>query len=236
MTKLLISPKGIEEARAAYRGNAEIIDVKNPREGSLGANFPWIISQIRDEIPSEIPISAAIGDFPNLPGTASLAALGALEAGANIIKVGLKGPKKAEEAVYLMRQVVKAVGENSQPAEVVACAYGDFERAGTIDPRDLPEIGQSAEVDYVMMDTAIKDGKPLTDFFSMDELRDFVDEAHSLDLKVALAGSLGREQIFRLKNLDPDVIGVRGAVCEGNNRGNEISEDLVRELTDVLED
>lgn len=236
MTKLLISPKGIEEARAAYRGNAEIIDVKNPREGSLGANFPWIISQIRDEIPSEIPISAAIGDFPNLPGTASLAALGALEAGANIIKVGLKGPKKADEAVYLMKQVVKAVGRNSHPAEVVACAYGDYERAGTIDPRDLPEIGQSAGVDYVMMDTAIKDGKPLTDFFSMDELRDFVDKAHSLDLKVALAGSLEREQILRLKNLDPDVVGIRGAVCEGNDRGNKISEDLVRELTDILED
>jgi uncharacterized protein (UPF0264 family) len=39
---LLISPINTQEAREAINGGADIIDVKNPKEGSLGANFPWV--------------------------------------------------------------------------------------------------------------------------------------------------------------------------------------------------
>ena len=74
--KLLISPKNAEEAKEAVTGGADIVDVKNPLEGSLGANFPWIIREIKEIIPEGVEISATIGDFPPLPGTASLAALG----------------------------------------------------------------------------------------------------------------------------------------------------------------
>ena len=88
MTLLLISPRNMEEALAAIRGGADILDIKNPEEGSLGANFPWIITEVRQAVPVSIPISAAIGDFPDLPGSAALAAFGALKAGADIIKVG----------------------------------------------------------------------------------------------------------------------------------------------------
>ncbi len=39
--QLLVSPSSIEEARLSLA--ADIIDVKKPSEGSLGANFPWVI-------------------------------------------------------------------------------------------------------------------------------------------------------------------------------------------------
>ena len=42
MLKLLVSVIDEEDAREAYRGGADIIDVKNPEEGALGANFPWV--------------------------------------------------------------------------------------------------------------------------------------------------------------------------------------------------
>ncbi|MCJ7714056.1 hypothetical protein MUO66_06325, partial [Candidatus Bathyarchaeota archaeon] len=41
--KLLLSPKNKKEAIETIVGGADIIDVKNPTEGPLGANFPWII-------------------------------------------------------------------------------------------------------------------------------------------------------------------------------------------------
>lgn len=236
MTKLLVSPKNLGEARTVSETNVDIIDVKNPKEGSLGANFPWIISKIREKVPSETPISAAVGDFPNLPGSASLAALGALKAGADIIKVGLKGPENPDEASFLMSKVVKSVRENSDSAELVACAYGDFERAGTVNPLLLPTIGQIAQTDFVMIDTAVKDGKPLTDFLTYKQLRSFVNEAQSAGLKVALAGSLGKEEIKELKELEPEVIGVRGAVCEDKDRNQGISAERIQELMEVLED
>ena len=233
---LLVSPVNVSEALAAIRGGADILDIKNPAEGSLGANFPWVIAEIRRAVPPNIPISAAIGDFPNLPGSAALAAFGALRAGANIIKIGLKGAKEVEGATYLLKQVVKAVKGASDSAKVVACSYGDFRRAKTIDPVFLPRIASEAGAEVAMVDTAIKDGRPLTDFLSMAELGALIDDARSRGLGVALAGSLGYEEVKILKRLKPDVIGVRGAVCEGRDRKNgKISEELVRKLKKLLE-
>ena len=38
--RLLVSVLDVAEAAQAVEGGAHIVDVKNPREGSLGANFP----------------------------------------------------------------------------------------------------------------------------------------------------------------------------------------------------
>jgi hypothetical protein len=62
--QLLVSPSSIDEAR--HSGAADIIDVKKPSEGSLGANFPWVIREIKAF--SKKPVSAAIGDFDYKPG------------------------------------------------------------------------------------------------------------------------------------------------------------------------
>ena len=55
--QLLISVVNEQETIAAIKGGADIIDVKNPNEGSLGANFPGIIRGIRRATPPEIPVS-----------------------------------------------------------------------------------------------------------------------------------------------------------------------------------
>ena len=44
--KVLISPTSLEEAEAVLAGGADIIDIKNPAEGSLGANFHLSLSPI----------------------------------------------------------------------------------------------------------------------------------------------------------------------------------------------
>ena len=72
---LLISPINTEEAHEAIEGGADIIDVKNPKEGSLGANFPWVIKSIREMAPEDMLVSATLGDVPYKPGTVSLAAV-----------------------------------------------------------------------------------------------------------------------------------------------------------------
>ncbi len=50
--ELLISVIGEHEVEAAVSGHADIVDVKNPREGSLGANFPHVIRRVREITPS----------------------------------------------------------------------------------------------------------------------------------------------------------------------------------------
>lgn len=235
MILLVISPKDVDEALAAVKGGADILDVKNPREGSLGANFPWVIAKIKQAAPPDMPISASIGDFPNLPGSAALAAFGAAKAGATIVKIGLKGPKDPGGATRLVRRVVRAVQEADESAKVVACVYGDFKRAGTIDPTLLPKIASEGKADVAMLDTAIKDGKTLLDFLGVEELRNFVKGAHSRGLLAALSGSLGMDELKLLKHVGPDVIGVRGAACDGGDRKKgRISGTRVRKLKKLL--
>ena len=101
--KLLVSPVNVEEARICKLGGADIIDVKNPKEGSLGANFPWMIKAVK-QAAGHIPVSATIGDFNYKPGTASLAALGAAVSGADYIKVGLYDIQTNDQALRIARR------------------------------------------------------------------------------------------------------------------------------------
>src|SRR5689334_5902222 len=102
--KVLVSPVSPEEAWAAAEGGADIIDVKNVREGSLGASFPWIIREVvRSLRGRDVTFSATLGDLPFKPGTASLAALGAAVSGARYIKAGLHGVRGHGEALGIMK-------------------------------------------------------------------------------------------------------------------------------------
>src|SRR5919206_290281 len=103
--RLLVSVVDVGEARAAVAAGADIVDVKNPAEGALGAPAPQVIAGVRAAVPAALPVSAAIGDMPDLPGTAALAALGAARSGATFVKVGLWGVSIAEHAVDLLRAV-----------------------------------------------------------------------------------------------------------------------------------
>ncbi len=227
--KLLISPMNLDEVTTAVDGGADIIDIKKPDEGSLGANFPWIIRSAKEMVPDGTPVSAAIGDFDFKPGTAALAATGAAAAGADYIKIGLFNIHSTGEARELLGGVVHAVKDTNKKALVVAAAYSDFERIHTISPLKLPGIASDVGADVVMVDTGIKDGRSTFEFMGRDMLQSFISDARDYELDCALAGSLGGEHIPLVKSLAPDILGIRSAVCE-NGRNSPISISLVREL------
>ena len=233
--KLLISPKNEKEAVEAAAGGADIIDVKNPKEGPLGANFPWVIRRIRQVTPANIEVSCTLGEVPNLPGSMALASLGAATTGVNYIKAGLYGLKTPEEAVYLMRNVTKAAKEYNPSIKVVVSGYADAERISTVDPLAVPEITHEAQADIAMLDTAIKDGKNLFSFLAKPQLQRFVDAAHNYGLKAALAGSLQKEDLPEIYALGADVVGLRGAACTLSDRVNgQITREKVQELVEII--
>ncbi len=233
--KLLISPKSTEEAREAISGGADIIDVKNPVEGPLGANFPWVIKEIKELIPEDKQLSCTLGEAPNLPGSISLAAYGAASLGVHFIKVGLYGLKTVPEVVRLLENVNRAAKECNSKIKIVAAGYADYVRANTIAPLLVPEAAVKAKVDYAMLDTAVKDGKNLFDFLSESQLKQFVNYAHSFGLGVALAGSLRKQDLLVLSQLGTDIAGLRGAACMNENRvTGRITREKVRELSGLI--
>jgi uncharacterized protein (UPF0264 family) len=233
--KLLISPINEAEAKEAVAGGADIIDVKNPLEGALGANYPWVIKNIKKLTPKPLEVSCAIGDAPNLPGTVSLASFGAAALGVDYIKVGLYGVKTVEEAIFLLKQVAKAAKDCNPHVKVVAAGYADAEKIGTINPAVIPEIAQQAGADIAMLDTSTKDGSNLFTYQTKTQLKEFVDKAHSFGLQAALAGSLRKQDISTVYGLGADIAGLRGAACTGSDRNKgHITRELVAELVEAV--
>jgi len=233
--KLLISPQNPKEAIEAIAGGADIIDVKNPKEGPLGANFPWVIKEIKQLVPKGIELSCTLGEAPNLPGTMALAAYGAASLGVNYVKVGLGGIGSVQKVMGLLECIVPAVKMFDSNIKVVVAGYGDYLRAGSVEPQFVAHAAFATKADVVMLDTAIKDGKNLFDFQPHQQLSRFIDTAHTYNLEAALAGSLQIQDLTTVKNLGADIVGLRGAACQNNNRNTgHITRERVKELIKTI--
>jgi uncharacterized protein (UPF0264 family) len=215
--KLLVSVVDAAEARLAVAGGVDIVDVKNPAEGSLGAPAPGTIAQVRDALPAELALSVAIGDLPSLPGTAALAALGAARSGAAYVKVGLWGPSTTADAVAVLRAAQDGL---DGAAVVVAVAYADAARVPSrpLPPWQLVTAAREAGVGGCLLDTAIKDGRGLLSWLGADALAELVAEAHRAGLEMGLAGELRAADLPAIRATGADVAGVRSAACRDGRR------------------
>jgi uncharacterized protein (UPF0264 family) len=233
--RLMVSVTDLGEAEEALSGGADIIDVKNPREGALGANLPWITKTIREITPANVELSATIGDMPNLPGTAALAALGAAELGADYVKIGMLGPTKAEEVQEIAQTVATTLQKFDLEAKLVVSGYADYRLQGCVSPLLLPKVAAETGAWGVLIDVREKGVLGLLDHLSLDELRAFVDEGHRRNLNVALAGSLGKGDIGAVIDLGVDIVGVRRSVCSSEKGVIRVDERRVKEFARSLE-
>lgn len=227
--RLLVSVTDADEARVAVEAGVDIVDVKNPAEGSLGAPVPGVIERVRAVVPPERPVSAAIGDLPSLPGTAALAALGAARSGAGYVKVGLWGTTTTDEAAAVLRAAREAVDGG---AAVVAAAYADAERvpAGPLQPGAVVDAARRAGVEGCLLDTAVKDGRGLFEWLAPDALEALVDEAHAAGLEIALAGALRAEELGAVRTTGADIAGVRAAACRDGVRTAPLDAERIERL------
>ncbi|MFN3621327.1 MAG: (5-formylfuran-3-yl)methyl phosphate synthase, partial [Nitrososphaerales archaeon] len=232
--KLLVSVTSLKEARNAAAGGANIVDVKNPSEGALGASTPNLLSKIRDAL-RDVELSATLGDLPNLPGTASFAAFGAAVAGADYVKVGLLGSKALNDAIRLSRKVVKAC--RGTGCKVVLAAYADYKRFRGLNPLLLPKVASASDADGVLVDVQRKDSGCVFDYLTEDELVKLSAEANELGLISALAGGLKAADVGYVQRLGFQIFGVRRAACRVMPNGSRLLDrSLVANLHRLIED
>jgi (5-formylfuran-3-yl)methyl phosphate synthase len=221
--RLLVSVVSAAEARLALAGGADIIDVKDPGEGALGAAAPGVLTEVVREVGSAAPVSVALGDMPDLPHTAALAARGAELCGADYVKVGLRGVTSLDRAVAVMSAVTAAVAHRTR---VIAAAYADADALDppALSPAWLPALVQRTGIAGALVDTCIKDGRGLYGWLSENDLEDLIARTRASGASFAVAGQLTREQLCRV---DADIVGVRSAVCRGGDRAAELDAELV---------
>lgn len=218
--KLLVSVIDREEARVAAASSADVIDIKNPLEGSLGAQSPETIREIKSVIPANIPCSVTLGDASNQPGTYALAAVGAVHAGADWVKVGLLGFHTPGESITFLRTIRKSLNSVNPKTKLLAVFYADWASLPSIFWAHAKKICLQAGADGCVLDTFRKNGKDLFFYCTPEETHGFVEECRDAGLVSGLAGSLKEEHLETLMAIHPDLIGVRTAVCSGHIRAS----------------
>jgi (5-formylfuran-3-yl)methyl phosphate synthase len=172
------------------------------------------------------PVSVALGDLPNLPHTAALAARGAALSGADYVKVGLRGVRELNQAVTLIRAVADAVRVGGDRVSVIAAAYADADALDppALAPAALPALVDRTGIAGALVDTFRKDGRGLYAWLSESELTELIIRTRAAGASFALAGQLTRADLCRVA---ADVVGVRSAVCHGGDRAAELDAELV---------
>lgn len=206
--RLLVSARNTAEALVALDHGADVIDLKEPAEGALGAVAPGILAAAVAAVAGQRPVSATTGDIPSEEIEAVVAAaLAVADAGADYVKVGLfPGPA--------VPRLVAALGARVVPcARTVAVAFADR----GIEPGLFAALAD-AGFSGVVVDTADKAAGRLLDHLDHARLAALVASAHRHGLFIGLAGSLRRADLAGLAALKPDLLGVRGAACAAHDR------------------
>jgi uncharacterized protein (UPF0264 family) len=112
---------------------------------------------------------------------------------------------------------------------LIVSGYADHLRCGSSDPFEF--LTMVPEADFVMLDTAVKDGKNILDFATAKDLIDLKEKVHKTGQKLIISGSIKYPQLESVREIGADVLGFRGIVC--NQGGVKI--DLVKKLVRALE-
>ena len=225
--RLLVSVRNVFEARAALAGGADIIDAKEPRNGPLGVVSSDELLRITAAVGSAAPVSAALGDLceGNVPDRATVARM----AGVAFVKAGFAGMRGRQR----LEQDVLRLARAAHPSAVVLVAYADFDIADAPPPAEILGLAAHVKAAGILLDTYGKDGAGLTSLMHACTLTTFVSRAKVAGSFVALAGQLTLEDIETVHDVGADVIGLRGAACDGGRDG-VVTSARVRALCDHM--
>ncbi len=225
MTRLLVSVRSAEEATAAIRGGAAVIDIKEPDRGPLGRADVSVWRQVRRVVPPEIALSVALGELSdwNDLETPEPHDFSSIE----YRKLGLaKAPLDWAGRWARLRDSL------GKTPSWVAVVYSDWDRALAPTPEAiLDEVLTVPECSAILVDTWSK-REPST---LGESWRPWIERARQAGKKIVLAGGLDLPAIVRLAPLSPDYFAVRGAVCRGGDRRSTLDVSLVAEIARVVQ-
>ena len=109
MTGMLASVTTIAEAEIALQANVDIIDIKNPHEGALGALEINGVKDIVRKVNRVVPTSATIGDIkPDDPDLFKYI-LDMSDTGVDYVKVGLFENKISDNFIKVISNAAKNI-------------------------------------------------------------------------------------------------------------------------------
>lgn len=222
MTKMLASVTGIAEAGIAISGGADIIDLKDPRAGALGAVTTETIQDTVSFVAGRRATSAVCGDLPMEPDILRARAGEIAATGVDFVKIGFFPSANAAACSAALAGV-------AVHTKMIAVMFADLEP-------DFELLALFAKDGFhgAMVDTAHKGRGRLLDHLPPERVPDFVERARARGLAVGLSGSLEAPDIPRLLPFGPDFLGFRGALCDQSGRTGSLTAEAVAQIRDLI--
>jgi len=233
MPQLLISVTSIKEAQIALDCGADIIDLKDPDQGALGALPPELVTEIVTFVnakcePERKVISATIGDLPMEPELLLKHVLAISKTKVDIIKIGFFRAQNAGLTDY--QSCLDALMSIARSGvKLVAVLFVEYEY-----PVGLISAIKDAGFYGVMLDTTDKNGATFLDYFTVDEVKKFAHNLQVQGLLFGLAGSLNLQHVAMAKAIAPYYMGFRGGVCVNHQRKSKLDPEKIRAIREVI--
>jgi dihydroneopterin aldolase len=175
MTLMLASVTSPAEAETVWAGGADIIDLKDPAKGALGALDASVAAGIVRAVGKRRPVSAAAGSSLGAPGALvdTVAAMAA--AGADYVKVGFSPDAAAADCV-------RALAPHARNTKLVGVLFAEC-----APDLDLLRLMASNGFTGAMLDTAKKGAGRLLDHMDIAALDRFIGRCRENRLMTGLA-------------------------------------------------
>lgn len=224
MTKWLASVQSLEEAQSLVEHLPDILDMKNPSKGALGALTHQTVTDIVRWVNQRCLCSATVGDLTMQVEVLSAAIKEMVETGVDYVKIGLFDEPGLTDCIEQLESTVSVLN-----TPVIAVLFAD-----QLPQQSLIPFLKKSGFAGVMLDTASKDGRGLRDHLSLQSLKTFVLAVKSAGLLCGLAGALRKEDIKTLSPLEADYLGFRSALCQQHRRTNCLDPHLAKQIQQQL--
>jgi uncharacterized protein (UPF0264 family) len=220
MTGMLASVNSLDESRLILNTSVDIIDLKQPKQGALGALSTETVQNIVQAVNKKKLVSATVGDLPMQPELIFNAVSKMADTGVDFIKIGFF-PDGDWQGTASKLSILTEQGH-----KLIAVFFADTQP-------DLNFIKslKIAGFSGVMLDTMNKVKGSLSKVMTVSEIKSFVRIAKDSGLLCGLAGSLKEHDIPELLKLDADYLGFRGALCHKQNRTAQLN---IKSINSIL--
>jgi uncharacterized protein (UPF0264 family) len=234
--QLLVSVRSADEAQAALDGGADVIDVKEPRNGPLGRATDAVLAEVVKAVAGRKPVSAALGELAEAVDPCVVP-------GVSFVKCGLAGLGGRSHWQRQLAALRAHMARLPDPPAVVAVAYADWKKARAPAWSDVADVALRQPGGVLLVDTFDKtlqalgnNSRPasLLDCLAVQEVRQLCARARAGGVRLALAGSLRLPHILQLVDARPTWFAVRGAVCDSNDRDGAVHALMVQSLAELL--
>jgi (5-formylfuran-3-yl)methyl phosphate synthase len=222
---ILVSVRDPKEAASICDLPFEVMDLKEPLAGPLGACTPAVWSECVQNVDFNGLWSVALGAASDARRTSRF-----VPDQVSFAKVGPEGFAHTSQLRALWDDIQ---ADLSSRTSLVAVAYADHANAACVPPEQVLQAAIDHGISTLLIDTFSKGTGNVFSVLGDARLANLVQTAKQHHCETVVAGGITKQETDRAFHLGARRIGTRGGLCRGTRDG-EIDPQLVNDWVNLL--